>query len=191
LTKDTLGYIDFDILCNLNYLEKKLSILPCFDHCLFYGIGKYNTHGKYMVRRVYIHSDLKLYLRVSQSDQQITCIESNHTISSFFAINIMLQVNFQEGEQILLPCILLGVSGLYLKELKKISLLNNNHSAKPRTVCSQEGKNDKDITYLDIATLETFDSKVKQFFVMIVFDTFDELMLRHDVCSLLFLEIHT
>src|SRR6185436_16213677 len=43
----------------------------------------------------------------------------------------------------------------------------------------------------DTTTLLTFDSKVNQFFVMIVFDRFDELMLRHDVCSLSFSEIHT
>jgi hypothetical protein len=32
---------------------------------------------------------------------------------------------------------------------------------------------------------------VKPFFIMIVFVEFDELMLRHDVFSLLFSEIHT
>jgi hypothetical protein len=107
---NTLGYIEFDILCNLNCLEKKLfqnCISPCFDHCSLYGIGKYNSRGEYMMCQVYIYSDLKPHLRVSQSDQQMTCIETNYTISSFFAIDNMLQVNFQEGEQILLPCILL------------------------------------------------------------------------------------
>jgi hypothetical protein len=32
---------------------------------------------------------------------------------------------------------------------------------------------------------------MKPFFIMIVFDTFDDLMLRHDVCLLSFSEIHT
>ena len=50
---------------------------------------------------------------------------------------------------------------------------------------------DEDITCLDTTTLETFDSKVNPYFIMIVFDSFDELMLRHDVCLLLFSEIHT
>ena len=45
---------------------------------------------------------------------------------------------------------------------------------------------DEDITYLDTSTLATFDSQVKQSFTMIVFDTFDELMMHHDVCSLSF-----
>ena len=39
--------------------------------------------------------------------------------------------------------------------------------------------------------ISNFDSQVKQSFTMIVFDTFDELMLHHDVCSLSFSEIHT
>jgi hypothetical protein len=50
---------------------------------------------------------------------------------------------------------------------------------------------DEDITFLDTTTLETFDLKVKKFFVMILFDTFDELMLRQDMCSFSFSEIHT
>ena len=57
--------------------------------------------------------------------------------------------------------------------------------------CSQEGENNEDITYPNTTTLATFDSQVKQSFTMIVFDTFDELMLHHDVCSLSFSEIHT
>ena len=50
---------------------------------------------------------------------------------------------------------------------------------------------DEDISCPDTTTLATFDSQVKQSFTMIVFDTFDELMLHHDVCSLSFSEIHT
>ena len=50
---------------------------------------------------------------------------------------------------------------------------------------------DEDITCPDTTTLATFDSQVKQSFTMIVFDTFDELMLHHDVCSLSFSEILT
>jgi hypothetical protein len=51
--------------------------------------------------------------------------------------------------------------------------------------------NDEDIICSNTTTLASFDSKVKLFFVMIVFDTFDELMVHHDVCSLSFSEIHT
>jgi hypothetical protein len=40
-----------------------------------------------------------------------------------------------------------------LKELEKTPLLNNTHNAKPRTVCSQEGENDEDITSMDMTLL--------------------------------------
>jgi hypothetical protein len=189
---NTLDYTEFDILCNLNCLEKKLfqnCILPYFDHCSFYEIGKYNTRGEYMVRRVYIYSDLKPHLRVSQSDQQITCIESNYTISSFFAIDNMLQVNFQEGEQILLPCILLGVSRLYFKELEKTPLLNNTNNTKPRTVCSQEWENDEDITSMDTTILVPSCPKVNQLYIKIKFDTFEQLMLHYNFCAFSFSEL--
>jgi hypothetical protein len=39
--------------------------------------------------------------------------------------------------------------------------------------------------------LVTFDSKVKQFFIMSICNTFDELMLHHDVCLISFLEVLT
>jgi hypothetical protein len=39
--------------------------------------------------------------------------------------------------------------------------------------------------------LVTFDSKVKRFFIMNICDRFDELMLYHDVCSILFSEVLT
>jgi len=42
---------------------------------------------------------------------------------------------------------------------------------------------------LDTTTLETFDSKVKPFFNMIVFDIFEQLMLHHDFCTFSFSEI--
>jgi hypothetical protein len=55
---NTLGYIEFDILCNLDCLENKLfqnCISPCFDHCSFYEIGKYNICEEYMVHWMYIY----------------------------------------------------------------------------------------------------------------------------------------
>jgi hypothetical protein len=35
------------------------------------------------------------------------------------------------------------------------------------------------------------EQKVNQFYIMVIVATFDELMLRNDVCLLSFLEIHT
>jgi hypothetical protein len=57
--------------------------------------------------------------------------------------------------------------------------------------CTRSRFRCRHITCLDITTLETFDSNVKPFIIMIVFYTFDELMLHNDVCSLSFSEIHT
>jgi hypothetical protein len=126
---------------------------------------------------------------VSQSDQQMTCIETNYTISSFFAIDNMLQVNFQEGDQILLPCTLLGVSGLYFKEFEKNPLLNNTHNAKPRMVCSQEGENDDDITSMDTTILVPSCPKVNQLYIKIKFYTFEQLMLHYDFWAFSFSEL--
>jgi hypothetical protein len=110
-------------------------------------------------------------------------------MSSFFAIDNMLQVNFQEGEQILLPCILLGVSGLYLKELEKTPLLNNTRNAKQRTICSQEGENDEDITSMDKTILVPSCPKVNQLYIKIKFDTFEQLMLHYDFVAFSFSEL--
>lgn len=51
--------------------------------------------------------------------------------------------------------------------------------------------NDEDITSLDMTILMACKQKVNQSYIMIIVATFDELMLRHDVCSLSFSEIHT
>jgi hypothetical protein len=50
---------------------------------------------------------------------------------------------------------------------------------------------DEDITSPDTTLLVTFDSKVKQFFIMGILNTFDELMLHHDVCSTSFAKVLT
>jgi hypothetical protein len=49
---NTLGYIEFDVLCNLNNLEKKLSFsadLSWLSKPTYHVIGKYNWKGEYMV----------------------------------------------------------------------------------------------------------------------------------------------
>jgi hypothetical protein len=42
-----------------------------------------------------------------------------------------------------------------------------------------------------MTTLMAFKPKVNLSYIMITFGKFDELMLRHDACSLSFSEIHT
>jgi hypothetical protein len=50
---------------------------------------------------------------------------------------------------------------------------------------------DEDITGSNTTILTSFDSKVNQFHIIILFNTFDELLLQHDVCSLSFSVIRT
>jgi hypothetical protein len=59
---NTLVYIEFDVLCNLNNLEEKLSFssdLPWLSKHNYYVIGRYNWKGEYLVHRVYICSNMK------------------------------------------------------------------------------------------------------------------------------------
>jgi hypothetical protein len=91
----------------------------------------------------------------------------------------------------LLSCVLEDVPELYLKEHEKTLYCITKHNAKPKTVCNQQKENDEDITSLDMTILVTFDSKVKQFFIMSICNTFDELMLHHDVCLISLLHVLT
>jgi hypothetical protein len=50
---------------------------------------------------------------------------------------------------------------------------------------------DEDITNMDTPTVVAYDSKVKLLFSIIIFNTSDEWMLHHDMCSLLFTEVFT
>ena len=59
---DTLGYIEFDVLCNRSCLEERLfanSELSWLSHNTYHFIGKYELRGEYMVHRVYICSNPK------------------------------------------------------------------------------------------------------------------------------------
>jgi hypothetical protein len=92
-----LGYIKFDFVCDLNSLDNELfqkSGLLYFDYCSFPTIGLCDKNNKYIVQRVYTCSHLKTSLMVSLSDQIMTCIQTNNTISSFSTVDHMLQVNF-------------------------------------------------------------------------------------------------
>jgi hypothetical protein len=62
---NTLGYIKFDVSCNLSSLEEKLyayADLPWFSRHTYHFIGKYNCKGEYKVHRVYLFkSKISLY----------------------------------------------------------------------------------------------------------------------------------
>jgi hypothetical protein len=52
-------------------------------------------------------------------------------------------------------------------------------------------QSDEDITNMDAPTVVAYNSKVKLFFSIIIFNTCDEWMLHHDMCSMSFTEVLT
>jgi hypothetical protein len=82
---NTLGYIEFDILCNLNCLEDTLfacSKLTRLHNHTYHFIGRYNYNGQYMVHRVYICSDLKASFVEHQQGHIESYNNTNRVISS-------------------------------------------------------------------------------------------------------------
>jgi hypothetical protein len=74
------------------------------------------------------------------------------------------------------------------------SLLPTTHTPtkiKSRTVCCQEGENDEDIIGSKMTMPTTSTPKVQPFYMRLIIDAFDELMLHHDMCSFSFSELLT
>jgi hypothetical protein len=68
---DTLGYIKYDVPCDLNIVEKRMfcqTKLSLLTRNNFHAIGSYDN-GIFMVYRVYICSDLKPHSIMQQYDQ--------------------------------------------------------------------------------------------------------------------------
>ena len=98
---NTLGYIEFDVLSNLKCLEKKFiynSSFPCFDRCSLYAIGKHDTHGEYVVHRIYICSDLSSFV-VHEHVHVEAYANNNHDLSSFSSFVLLQQIQPQEEVQ--------------------------------------------------------------------------------------------
>jgi hypothetical protein len=84
-SSNTLGYIEFDVLCNLNNLEGKLSFsadLPWLSKHTYHVIRRYNWKGEYMVHRVYICLNMKSPFVMKQYDQLEGCVKANNHITS-------------------------------------------------------------------------------------------------------------
>jgi hypothetical protein len=82
---NTLGYIEFDVLCNLSNLEEKLYFsadLPWLSKHTYHVNGRYFWKGEYMVHRVYISSNMKPPFVLKQYDSLEGCIKTNHITSS-------------------------------------------------------------------------------------------------------------
>ena len=69
---NTLGYIEFDVPCNLSSLEEKLyayADLPWFSRHTYHVFGKYNNQGQYLIQRVYICTNPNSPFVVQSNDQ--------------------------------------------------------------------------------------------------------------------------
>ena len=80
---NTLGYIEFDILCNLNCPKEKLKFdsgLPSFKQCSLHAIGKYSSKGKYLVHKVYICSNLKYPYGLQYLERIGGCTNTNNVL---------------------------------------------------------------------------------------------------------------
>ena len=98
---NTLGYIEFDIPCNLIFLKEKIqfdSNLPSFNHCSLHAIGKYDSKGEYLVNKVYICSNLKYPFGLQYHDQTGSCTNTNNVLQSFPSFSHMHQGQPKEGE---------------------------------------------------------------------------------------------
>jgi hypothetical protein len=68
---------------------------------------------------------------------------------------------------------------------------NVEYMFKSRTTQMQERENDEDIINMDTPTVVAYDSMVKLFFSISIFNTCDEWTLHHDMCSMSFIEVLT
>jgi len=102
---NTLGYIDFDVSCNLSYLKEKLFAyvdLPCLCRHTYHVIDRYNNIGQYMIHRVYICAILNSPFIAHNCDPIEDCTSNNLVMpcsSNFYATT---QVKFKEGEHMFL-----------------------------------------------------------------------------------------
>jgi hypothetical protein len=68
---------------------------------------------------------------------------------------------------------------------------NAEYMFESRTTQMQERENDENITNMDTPIIVAYDSKVKLFFSISIFNTCDEWMLHLDMCSMPFTEVLT
>jgi hypothetical protein len=101
---NTLEYIEFNVLCNLNNFEEKLSFsaeFPWLSKHTYHVIGRYNWKEDYMVHRVYICSNMEYPFGMEQIDRLEGCVKANHITSSFTYPSLYVlqqQGQIQEGE---------------------------------------------------------------------------------------------
>jgi hypothetical protein len=92
---DTFGYIEYDVPCDLNIVEKRMfcqTHLSLLTRNNFHAIGTYDN-GVFMLHRVYICSDLNPHSIMQQYDQVESDNNTNHITSSFSTLVFKKQVH--------------------------------------------------------------------------------------------------
>jgi hypothetical protein len=98
---NTLVYIEFDVLCDLNNLKEKPlldSDVQWLTRNTCHVMGRYNCNGDYMLHQVYIFTKVQSCLVVRQYDQVESDGNTNPIMASSSSSIFMKQVHFQEGE---------------------------------------------------------------------------------------------
>jgi hypothetical protein len=149
------------------------SDLPSFNHCLLHAIGKYDSEIQYLVHRIYICSDLKYPFGLHDHDKIGGCTNANNVSQSPSRFSLKQQGHPKEGEHCCFSLCSIQVALCPNIEAHTFRCQN-----KSRTTCSQEGENDEDITGSDMTTIACFYYKVNRFLIIIVSNTFDELLLH-------------
>jgi hypothetical protein len=83
---NTLGYIEFNDLCNLNNLKEKhftCNDLPPLSRNKFHAVGQYKYEGEYMIHRVYICSNMISPFDSQYYDKVEDYTNANQALSRF------------------------------------------------------------------------------------------------------------
>jgi len=97
---NTLGYIEFDVSCNLSYLKEKLFVytdLPCLSRHTYHVIIRDNNIGQYMIHQVYICVNLNSPFVAHNYDPIEDCTSNNLVMPCFSNFSLTTQVKFKEG----------------------------------------------------------------------------------------------
>jgi hypothetical protein len=131
---------------------------------------------------------------------QCALVDVSDLCSNKFKKELLLNINndaksrtvcIQEGEK--------GIECLHIKFMLAEDVFESRMTQKQgenveymfesRMTQIEEGENDEDITDMDTPSVVAYDSMVKLFFSIIIFNTCDEWTLHHDMCSMLFTEV--
>jgi hypothetical protein len=130
---NTLGYIEFDVLCNLNNLEGKLYFIADFSWLSkhsYHVTGRYNWKGEYMVHRVYTCSNMKPPFFTKQYDQLEGCVKTNISCLNPLILLCMFSnnmVNFKKGSKVGRHCWSLILDCYTQSKTRQHDIKRDNH----------------------------------------------------------------